>query len=51
MAADIESRNVGMRIKQWVAMLKQEYEEAVTCFEQIRHLRCYAEIEPVLRQA
>jgi tRNA-dihydrouridine synthase C len=50
MAVDVESRHVGTRIKQWVAMLKQEYEEAVTCFEQIRRLRCYSEIEPVLRQ-
>lgn len=51
MAADIESRHVGTRIKQWMAMLKQEYDEAATCFERIRRLRTFSEIEPVLRQA
>ncbi len=46
MAADIENRHVGTRIKQWVAMLKQEHDEAPECFERIRRLRNFSEMEP-----
>ena len=48
MALDIENRHVGSRIKQWVAMLRQEHDEAASCFEQIRRLRNFSDMEKLL---
>lgn len=49
MARDIESRHVATRLKQWMAMLKQEYHEAVDCFEQIRRLHDFEEMASMFR--
>ncbi|MEJ2407598.1 MAG: tRNA-dihydrouridine synthase [Candidatus Thiodiazotropha sp.] len=49
MVQDIESRHVAMRLKQWMVMLKQEYEEAVECFEQLRRMKEFEEMAPLFR--
>ncbi|MFO7592495.1 MAG: tRNA-dihydrouridine synthase family protein [Pseudomonadota bacterium] len=49
MAQDIESRHVATRLKQWLAMLKQEYHEAGGCFERLRKTRDFDEMAPLLR--
>lgn len=49
MAADIESRHVATRLKQWLAMLKQEYREAVECFEELRRLQSFEEMASALQ--
>lgn len=50
MAQDIESRHVATRLKQWLAMLKHEYEEAAGYFERLRRLRDFDEMAPQLRE-
>jgi len=50
MKQDIESRHVATRMKQWLAMLKQEYREAVECFEHIRRLKHFEEMAEVFNQ-
>lgn len=51
MKQDIESRHVATRMKQWLAMLKQEYREGVECFEHVRRLKYFEEMEPVFETA
>lgn len=50
MAQDIESRHVATRLKQWLAMLKQEYREAVECFEHVRRLQRFEEMAVLFHQ-
>ena len=50
MTAGMESRHVATRLKQWLTYLKQEYREAVECFEQLRRLRTFEEMEAVIRR-
>ncbi len=49
MVQDIEDRHVATRLKQWMAMLKQDYREAAECFEQIRRLKSFEEMAPLFR--
>lgn len=51
MAEDIESRHVATRLKQWLAMLKQEYREASECFDRIRCLKDFESMMPILQKA
>jgi tRNA-dihydrouridine synthase C len=41
-------RHIASRLKQWLALLRQFYPEAQTCFEQCRPLRLYSEMRPYL---
>ena len=50
MGPEYTDKNIGMRIKQWLVMLKGRYREAHHCFEQIRTLRLYSEMEPLLAE-
>lgn len=50
MQQDIESRHVATRLKQWLAMLKQEYDEAEDCFKRLRQLRHFDDMVPLLRE-
>ncbi|MCW8927496.1 MAG: tRNA-dihydrouridine synthase [Gammaproteobacteria bacterium] len=49
MAEGMESRHVATRLKQWLTYLKQEYREAVDCFEQLRRLRTFEEMVAAIR--
>lgn len=49
MAQEIEDRHVATRLKQWLAMLKLEYREAVDCFEQVRRVGHFSEMVPLLK--
>lgn len=48
MAPECSDKDVGMRIKQWLVLLKGRYAEAHPCFERIRTVRLYSEMEPLL---
>ena len=50
MYQEIESRHVATRLKQWMVLLKQEYQEAVACFEEIRRLHDFETMAPLFRQ-
>lgn len=50
MMKDIESRHVATRLKQWLAMLKQEYDEAEVCFKRLRQLQDFNEMVPLLQE-
>lgn len=43
------SRHIAELVKQWLLYLKREYDEAQDCFEQVRRLSCYSEMEPLLK--
>lgn len=50
MTRDVESRHVATRLKQWLAMLKQEYREALECFEHVRRLQQFEEMAELFNQ-
>ncbi len=51
MATEREGRHVAARLKQWLNMLRQEYDEAAACFERIRQLRDFTTMRARLIQA
>ncbi|HFE39280.1 MAG TPA: tRNA dihydrouridine(16) synthase DusC [Gammaproteobacteria bacterium] len=48
MKPSVKSQFIVARIKQWLVMLKREYQEARACFDDIRHLKHYSELEMIL---
>lgn len=45
MKAEVKERHIVGRIKQWLAMLRWEYTEAQTCFEAVRKMTDFSEVE------
>lgn len=48
MQPTVKGRFIVARIKQWLVMLKREYKEAQTCFEEIRYLKEYSALMRVI---
>lgn len=48
MAIEREGRHIASRLKQWLNMLRLEYNEAVECFARLRQTKDFAEIRPLL---
>ena len=49
MQPTVKGRFIVARIKQWLVMLKREYEEAQVCFDEIRRLKQYPELRTLLK--
>jgi tRNA-dihydrouridine synthase C len=49
MQENVESRFIVARIKQWLKMLKGQFPEAQRCFEQVRAVENFADMECLLR--
>jgi tRNA-dihydrouridine synthase C len=48
MAGEREGRHVASRLKQWLNMLRQGYPEADDCFAQLRQMKTFEEMRPLL---
>jgi len=49
MEPNVKGRFIVARIKQWLVMLKREYTEAQMCFDELRRLKQYSELEALLK--
>ena len=49
MKPNVKGRFIVARIKQWLVMLKREYIEAQDCFNELRQLKQYSELEALLK--
>ena len=49
MKPNVKGRFIVARIKQWLVMLKREYIEAQVCFDELRQLKQYSELEALLK--
>jgi len=49
MTENVKGRFIVARIKQWLVMLKREFAEAQLCFDEVRKLKQYSELQTVLK--
>lgn len=49
MKPKVKGRFIVARIKQWLVMLKREYTEAQDCFNELRQLKQYSELEALFK--
>jgi len=49
MKPNVKGKYIVARIKQWLVMLKREYTEAQDCFNELRQLKQYSELEALLK--
>jgi len=49
MKPNVKGRFIVARIKQWLVMLKREYTEAQDCFNELRRLKQFSELETLLK--
>ncbi|MDH3326345.1 MAG: tRNA-dihydrouridine synthase [Gammaproteobacteria bacterium] len=50
MTRDVKTRYIVSRTKQWLAMLKREYPEAIDCFTAIRRMKEYEDVQASLNE-